>query len=196
MVLAALRLLERDPGPVLAIYPETIEDEAAHALSCPLPPRHDPDLPAAVDEARALRPSFARAARSGVKVSDPLEVEHALLAFDRLASGTPWKEAGLPRDLLGAARAILGYYQQAAVGLVDHVPAARQAESWYVHHTAAGATMRAARQQLREQGAPQPLWFYLLPATQQASESHPSRSGQGPPAVPAGQESTRKVEPK
>lgn len=164
--MAALELLENTSGPVLDVYPQSIEDQAAQPLSCPVPPRHNPELPAAVDEARALRPAFSRAGGAGVKLADPRLVEPALMAFSRLAEGAPWKQAGLPKDILGAARAILGYYEQAAIGLADHVPAARQAESWYVHHTAAGATMRAARDQLREQGAPQPLWFYLLPATQ------------------------------
>ncbi len=98
--------------------------------------------------------------------ADPVAVEEALAGFQRVADGTPWKEAGLPRDVLHAARAVLGYYQQAALGLVDHVPAARSAETWYATQTAAGRTMRAAQRQLRSQGAPQPMWFYLLPATQ------------------------------
>ncbi|MDE3205436.1 MAG: hypothetical protein KGQ66_14615 [Acidobacteriota bacterium] len=178
---AAFSLLSAPAGPVTDTFPEVISDQADVALSCPVPPRYDPALPAAVDEARALRPAFERASTAGlsvtgpvtgpvsgigVSVAEPDAVEAALAAFDRVAQGTPWKEAGLPRDLLGAARAVLGYYQQAALGLSDHVPAARQAESWYVQHTAAGATMRAARDQLKEQGAPTPLWFYLLPATQ------------------------------
>ncbi|MDA8046399.1 MAG: hypothetical protein M0Z30_14355 [Actinomycetota bacterium] len=163
---AAFSLLSAPAGPVTDTFPEVISDQAEVALSCPVPPRYDPDLPAAVDEARALRPAFERGCTGGISVADPDAVEAALDAFDRLARGTPWKEAGLPRDLLGAARAVLGYYQQAALGLSDHVPAARQAESWYAQHTAAGATMRAARDQLKEQGAPTPLWFYLLPATQ------------------------------
>ena len=163
----ALGLLGRPEGPVLDVFPEVIEDEAADALTCPIPARHDPGLPPAVDEARGLRAAFARAAGGGVATADPALVEEALLGFDRLANGTPWKEAGLPRDVLGAAHAVLGYYQQAALALVDHVPAARSAETWFVHHTAAGETLRAAQRALRSQGAPGPLSFYLLPATQE-----------------------------
>lgn len=163
---AALDLLRAGSGPVMATYPEIIVDEATASLSCPVPPRHDPSLPAAVDEALALRAAAARASGRGIAVADPDSVADALAGFDRVANGAPWKEAGLPRDILGAARSVLGYYQQAAQGLSDHVPGARQAETWYVQHTAAGATMRAARDQLRRQGAPRPLWYYLLPATQ------------------------------
>lgn len=163
---AAFDLLRADSGPVVATYPEVIVDEAATSLSCPVPPRHDPSLPAAVDEALALRAAAARASGHGIAVADPDRVADVLAAFDRVANGVPWKEAGLPGDILGAARSVLGYYQQAALGLSGHVPGARQAETWYAQHTAAGATMRAARDQLRRQGAPQPLWYYLLPATQ------------------------------
>ena len=163
---AALALLQAGRGPVTATFPEIIADQTEAALSCPVPPRYNPDLPATLDEARALRPAFERAGARGISVADPEVVEAALAGFDRVANGVPWKEAGLPRDILGAARAVLGYYQQAALGLSDHVPAARQAESWYVKHTAAGATMRAARDQMKHQGAPRPLWYYLLPATQ------------------------------
>lgn len=163
----ALGLLARPGGPVLDVFPEVIEDEAADALTCTIPARHDPSLPPAVDEARGLRAAFTRAGGAGVATADPALVEEALLGFDRVANGTPWKEAGLPRDILGAAHAVLGYYQQAALALVDHVPAARSAETWFVHHTSAGDTLRAAQRSLRSQGAPSALSFYLLPATQE-----------------------------
>jgi len=166
VLLAAFDLLRARSGPVMATFPDVIVDEAATSLSCPVPPRHDPSLPAAVDEALALRPAVARASGRGIVVADPDSVADVLAGFDRVAGGVHWKEAGLPRDILGAARAVLGYYQQAAQGLSDHVPGARQAETWYVQDTAAGATMRSARDQLRQQGAPRPLWYYLLPATQ------------------------------
>jgi hypothetical protein len=91
-------------------------------------------------------------------VTEPDSGADLLAGFDRVANAVPWKEARLPRDLLGVARAVLGYCQQAAQGLSDRIPRARQAETWCVQHTAAGATMRAARDELRRQGAPQPLW--------------------------------------
>lgn len=166
VLVRAFALLERTDGPVHDVFPEVIEDDAASPLACPLPPRHDPDLPPAVDEARGLRAAFARAAASGASAADPATAEEALWGFDRVAKGVPWQEAGLPRDVLAGSRAVLGYYQQAALGLLDHVPAARSAETWFVHHTEAGRTMRAAREQLQAQEAPLAIWFYLLPATQ------------------------------
>jgi hypothetical protein len=119
-----------------------------------------------VDEARGLHAAVTRASGNGITPPDLGSVEDALVAFDRVAAGVPWKGAGLPADVLAGARSVLEYYEHAAVGLTDHVPAARSAESWFVHHTEAGRTMRAARRHMREHGAPQPLWFSLLPATQ------------------------------
>lgn len=166
VLMAAFGLLAAPSGPCQATFPETICDEAATALSCPLPPRHDSSLPAPVDEALALRAAVARAAGNGVEAPRAEVVADALAGFDRVARGTPFEDAGLPDDLLGASRAVLTYYELAAIGLSGHVPAARQAETWYVKDTAAGATMRQARDQLRQAGAPRRLWYYLLPSTQ------------------------------
>lgn len=167
VLLAALSLLAAPAGPVVATFPEAILDEADAPLACPLPPRHDPDLPPAVDEALALRAAAARgAARGSFLRPDPDAVAAALSGFARVAAGVPVGDAGLPDDLRAAAGAVLTYYQLAALGLSDHVPAARQAESWYVRRTAAGATLRAARDALRAAGADRRAWYYLLPSTQ------------------------------
>ena len=165
---AALALLDRIKGPVLEIHPVVIEDQAADAAACPLPPRLDPNLPPAVDEARGLGRAVGRAlaTATGVSAAALDEVEDFLLAFGRLANGTPWREAGLPADILRAARTILSYYELAAIGLSEHVPAARTAETWYAQHTEAGRVMRAARDALRAQAAPPDFALYLLPATQ------------------------------
>ncbi len=60
------------------------------------------------------------------------------------------------------------YYEEAALALADHVPGARRAESWVYRQTEAGAVLRAAQAALRESGAPEPVWRFLLPSTQQA----------------------------
>jgi hypothetical protein len=57
-----------------------------------------------------------------------------------------------------------------ALGLIDHVPAARQAESWLYQHTAAGRTLHNAQRRIRESGADRLTWFYLIPVVQQAAE--------------------------
>lgn len=164
---AAFELLSAPSGPVTATFPEVIPDEADAPLACPLPPRHDPSEPAAVDEALALRAAVERATARGAFCAPAAdEVAGALRGFARLADGAPLEETGLADDLRAAARAVLTYYELAALGLSDHVPAARQAETWYVQHTAAGATMRQARDQLRRRGAERHAWYYLLPSTQ------------------------------
>src|SRR5918995_6875895 len=132
---AAFALLERPAGPVLEDFPETIADEADAPLACPLPPRYDPEVPAAVDEARALRPAWERArkASGGTQVGravDPDGIPEAVAAFVRIAAGTPWRDAGLPGDPAAVAMDIRAYYEEAAHALAGHMPAARAAESW------------------------------------------------------------------
>jgi hypothetical protein len=117
-----------------------------------------------------LRPAFERGARGGMtSVEDPEAVFDALAGFDRIANGTPWQEAAIEPNPMRAAGLIAAYYQQAAVGLSDHVPLARQAESWYGQHTAAADTIRRAQTAMHDPGAPEMVWFYLLPVTQQGT---------------------------
>jgi hypothetical protein len=59
------------------------------------------------------------------------------------------------------------YYEEAALALVDHVPAARSAESWLYQKTAAGAALKRAQAAMRQAGASQADWFYLVPMSQQ-----------------------------
>jgi hypothetical protein len=166
---AAFALLPRNDVPVLVDYPDAIRDENSRPLSCRLPPRDDPTVPASVGEALALRPAYQRAQirsarsddRDGARIVERVEL------FDRLAAGEPWQSAGLsPTELHTAGLEVRGYYEQAALGLVDHVPAARQAESWFFQHTIVGTQLRHAQQRLRQADAPRPAWFGLAPSTQ------------------------------
>jgi hypothetical protein len=47
--------------------------------------------------------------------------------------------------------------------MVDHAPPAWAGTRWFYDQTEAGKVMLAARTAMREQGAPQPMWFYLTP---------------------------------
>jgi len=166
-VLAAGFALLSATEPILADFADVVVDEVDVPLACPIPPRTNASLSPSVDEMRGLRPAFDRGEEGGVRTAlDPEMVETALLAFERVISGTPWTEAEIPDNPLTAALAIRGYYEQAAAGLSNHVPAARAAESWFAQSTAAGGLMHDAMRVMREQGAPQPFWFYLLPASQ------------------------------
>jgi hypothetical protein len=53
------------------------------------------------------------------------------------------------------------------MALAGHVPAARQAETWYFWHTKAGEVVRRAQAALRDRGADMECWFYLVPVSQQ-----------------------------
>lgn len=169
---AAFALLERPSGPVLETFPEAIADEADQPAACPLPPRLDPSVPAAVDEARALLPAYRRAVAASrgrtvvgrVVAAD--RVPDALAALTRIAEGTPSRDAGLPADPTQTVMDVRAYYEEAALGLSDHVPAARSAETWFYHHTEAGRVVMAARRAIEDAGAPRPVWFYMAPATQ------------------------------
>jgi hypothetical protein len=165
----ALRMVERLESPAVETFGESIVDDGTTAASCPVPPRHDPSLPPAVDEARALRPAFARAVatygdRAGTgRVVAPDAVADAVAAFVRIAEGTPWKDAGLPGAPNRVAQDIRGYYETAALALVEHTPAAWETTRWFLEHTEAGKAIRAARAVMRDAGEKRPVWFYLVP---------------------------------
>ena len=65
----AFALLERPSGPLLEDFPDTIESADEAPLACALPPRYDPDLPAAVDEAKGLRSAYDRALAASGRTS-------------------------------------------------------------------------------------------------------------------------------
>jgi hypothetical protein len=169
---AALALLERPDGPVLEDFPVRIEDASGSPLACPLPPRHDLGLHPAVDEARALRPAFERQlARSGrTTVGQAVGADgipEAVAALVRIADGIPPDEAGLPGSTRAVGLDVRAYYEEAALALADHVPDARQAESWLYTRTETGAVLLHAQTALRNGGAPEPVWRFLVPSTQQ-----------------------------
>jgi len=165
----AFALLDRADGPVLDDHPEVIASDV-EALACPMPPRFDPNLPEAVDEARGLRHAYDRTlARRGVtsigRVLSADQVPDALAVLAAVAEGAEWTAAGFLGDPVQTCHDIRTYYEEAAASLVDVAPAAGQGEAWFYEQTAAGRTMLAARVKMREQGAPFPIWLYMARAT-------------------------------
>ncbi|MEZ5375786.1 MAG: hypothetical protein R2733_04680 [Acidimicrobiales bacterium] len=165
----AFALLAEPSGPVLVDHPVTITADEI-PLTCTLPPRFDPKLPASVDEANGLRKAFDRArARRGVtsvgRVVEPDGIPGALAVFDAIANGAAWKEAGIPGgNTTAICHDIRTYYEEAALELVDGPPPdGRAAEAWFYEQTEAGKTIMAARAAIKEQGAPHPVWFYMAP---------------------------------
>jgi hypothetical protein len=169
---AALGLLEQPVGPVLEDFPEVIRADDVEPLACPLPARLDPELPAAVDEARALRGAYDRAVAASGRTSvgrvvGPDGVPDALGAIAKIADGVPWNEAGLPGDPIQTAHDIRSYYEELAVELADGPPGPWAAERWFYDTTEAGKAVLSARRAMKSGDAPFPIWFYMAPGARQ-----------------------------
>ena len=165
---AAFALLEASEGPVLEDFPDVITSEVENAVACALPPRFDPDVPPAVDEARALRDAYDRAyeatGRTSVgRIVDADAIPDALSAFARIVDGTEWTEAGLPGFGIDTVLDIRAYYEELCPQLAGGVPDAWASEHWFYEETEAGKLIQAARRVMRDQGAPMMIWFYMAP---------------------------------
>ena len=165
----ALGLLDATE-PVLDAHPDVIESEEM-PLSCSIPPRHDPSLPPAVDEARGLRAAYDRSVkRRGVTaVGRAIDVDGVPAALDVLhqwAEGASWQEVPLPgKNTIAVCHDIRAYYTEAALELATGPPpGGRAVDAWFHEETEAGKTVMAARASLKEQDAPFPFWFYMAPA--------------------------------
>ena len=164
----AFELLD-SPEPIFAEYDVSIVDDGTEVMACPMPPRHDPDLHAAIDEANGIRPAYDRAiAKYGNRVGagrtvQADEITTAIDAFIKVAEGTPWKEAGIPGIPARVSQDIRGYYETAALALSDHAPSAWAGTRWVLDHTEAGRVVMAARQAMADAGEAQPIWFYMAP---------------------------------
>jgi hypothetical protein len=165
----ALSMIEDATEPELADFPDVIEAET-EAMACSLPPRFDPDLLPAVDEAQGLRRAFDRAVAarghtSVGRVLDPDDIAAALVELDRMANGTDWLEADLPgNDTISSVHDIRTYYEEAALELVDGPPpGGRAAEEWFYEQTEAGKTVMAARRAMKAAEVPRPFWYYMAP---------------------------------
>lgn len=165
----ALDMLAAPAGPVLADHPTVIEADDA-PLACTLPPRYDPDLPAAVDEAQGLRAAYERTlTRRGVsdvgRTMSAEQVPAAVAALVAIAAGTPWTEAGLPGgNPVAACHDIRSYYEEAALALAgETAPGGRSLEEWFFAATETGRTLLAARAAMRDAGVKFPIWFYMAP---------------------------------
>ena len=159
----------RSEVPRLDCFDIEISDAGDEPLACTLPPPLDSGAHRAAQEATGLLAAFRRAGEraqgrsSFGKVLTAEQVPEAIEALARIVAGTNWTEADLPADPVNCAADVRAYYEQAAFALANHVPAARQAEGWFVNQTEAGTLLKALQAALKEQGAPHPVWFYVLP---------------------------------
>lgn len=168
----AFALLPRRDGPVLVDFPDVIGDEADQPLACPIPPRLDPSEPAAVAEARALRPAYVRGlARTGApqvgRVVDADGIPDAIRPFAAVVAGAAWNAVAYRGgDVAALLLDIRAYYETAALGLAAHVPAARASESWYHRKTSMGELLRRYFEIVKQADPPFPGLFYLIPMSQ------------------------------
>ncbi len=162
----AFSLLAAD-GPVFEEFGESVHDDGTTVLSCTLPPRYDPDVHPAVDEARGLRPAYDRAvAKFGHRIGpsrviDVDGVPDAIEAFVKVAEGTPYTEAGIPGTPPRVVQDIRGYYETAALGLSDHAPESWAGVRWFQNETETGKVVREAQLQMRDNGAEYFDWVFM-----------------------------------
>ena len=166
----AFALLDAPHGPVLVDHPVVIKSDAEQ-VSCTLPPRFDPGLAPAVDEANGIRNAYDRvAARRGVssvgRVIDADGVPAAVASLVAIAGGADWRTAELPGgNTTALCHDIRSYYEEAALELVAGPPPGPHAlEDWYFERTETGRIVLAARDAIRESGAKSAVWFYMTPA--------------------------------
>jgi hypothetical protein len=86
----------------------------------------------------------------------------------RVADGTSLEDSGVPGgDTRRAALDVRAYYEEAATALADHVPEARQAESWFFRRTETGDVLKRAQAALEAADAPRAAWDFIVPRGQQ-----------------------------
>ena len=169
---AMFELLARTDVPVLVDFPETIEEQGTEPSSCPMPPRHHPDLHAAVDEATGLRNAYDRhlEATGGRtllgRVADVDGIVGLIEKMIEIEGGTLIADVGWdPTTAIAASQDIRAYYEEAGLQLADNT-GARQLETWFFHQTETGQLIRRARDGMRERDEDKLAVTYLAPMTQ------------------------------
>lgn len=183
---AALALLGEQRGPVLADFPETVEQALDQPLACAVPLSEAAGDEPAAAEARGLRAAYLRTvARRGStnvgRLAGPDEIPGLLGRFADLAAGASPEEVGLGAEaLMPGSSDIRAYYEEAALALADHVPAAGQTDAWLYERTAAGQVLRDAWLQLSTSGLPELDWLYVVPRAFWPGQAPPAVSSAGP----------------
>jgi hypothetical protein len=171
---AAFGLLEQPAGPVLVDFPETIQSKGGEPLACSLPPRYDPNLHPAVDEAQALRGAYDRAVAKNGRTSvgraiTADEIPAALEKLVQITDGQAWDAVGFDAPLMQVATDIRAYCEELALELAADGPiAAWGAERWFYDTTEAGKVLLAVREELKKAGAPFLIWWHMTPGSRQS----------------------------
>ena len=169
---AAFALLEKPVGPVLEDFPEAVKADDGEPLACSLPPRYDPGLHPAVDEAQGLRHAYDRAVAKNGRTSvgahvSADEIPGAINNFARIAAGEPWDEVSLDASANRVAQDIRAYYEELACELADGPAGPWAVERWFYERTETGKVLLAARHKMRDAGAPYFEWFLMSPASRE-----------------------------
>ncbi len=169
---AMFELLPRTDVPVLVDFPETIEEQGTEPSSCAMPPRHNPDLNAALDEAAGLRNAYDRnlEATGGRtllgRVADVDGITGLIEKMIEIEGGALTSDVGWdPTTAIAASQDIRAYYEEAGLQLADNT-GARQLETWFFHQTETGQLIRRARDGMRKRDEDKLAVTYLAPMTQ------------------------------
>ena len=134
VITRSLALLDATES-VFETHPVVIESDET-PMSCTIPPRFDPSLPPAVDEAQGLRAAYDRSVerRGKTNVGRAIDVEtipEALRVLDTWGSGAPWADNPLPGKLtIAVCHDIRAYYTEAALELATGpTPGGRSVEA-------------------------------------------------------------------
>lgn len=169
---AAFAILPRTDAPVIADFPETIADVADAPLACSIPLAEDASLHPAVREVLGLRAAYERSraltGRTHVsRMGDADRIRDWVEMLVAIADGAPLDDCGLRPDQIGAATLdVRAYFEEAASAIAGHVPAARQAESWFYRSTRTGEVVRCARAAIVAADGPRAAWFPMVPTGQ------------------------------
>ena len=173
VLMAMFGLLERTDVPILEDFPGSIEDQTGEAPdSCPLPPRHNPNLHAAVDEAQGLRNAYDRNLKATggrtlvgriAGVDGIVGLIEQLIEIENGSSlaGVGWD----PMTTIAVGQDVRAYYEEAGLQLADNT-GARQLETWFYHRTETGQLIRRVRDLMKERDEDGTAVSYLVPLTQ------------------------------
>ena len=169
---AAFALFEKPTPPVLEGLPGSDPIRDSEPLVCSLPPRYDPELHPAVDEAQGLRAAYDRAVAKHGRTTvgshaSADDIPDAIGKFARIAAGEPWDQVGLDGSAGRIGQEIRTYYEELACELADAPAGPWAVERWFYERTETGKVLLQARRKMREAGAPQLAWFLLSPASRE-----------------------------
>ncbi len=165
---AAFALLDEPSGPVLVDFPERLEDASDRPVACTVPLADARGRHPAVAEALGLRPAYERSRERfgttnvGRTVDGPDGIPDLIERIAAVAGGSTWEAEGVTNPV-AAVTDVRAYFEEAALALAGHVPQARQTDAWFFTATEAGRLALSAQQAIRDRGAPQEDWFYLVP---------------------------------